>query len=935
MMLATNSSTQDAWYDGSSKPSRPMIRGRELRIARPSTRADRNASPVAVQLAGPPLGGDALATKLLVPALGPEVVARPRLVERLNEATRRRVTLVAAPAGFGKTTAVAAWIDATRPPVAWLTLDEGDNDLGRFLAHLVGAVRSRWPELGADAAAQLARAPLRGPAVLAALLNELAAQSSPVTLVLDELEAVHSQEVLDAVAWVLDRQPPNLHLVLCTRREPHLPLPRLRARGQLAEVTADDLRFTLDEASLFLDEAMALRVSPQGRRALHARTEGWITGLQLAALSLRRTPDRERFIASFAGDHRHVANYLMDEVLRSLPTDVQEFLLATSVLRRLSGELCDAVTGGSGSDAMLERLAEDNLFVQRLDEQRRWYRYHGLFAELLRHRLVARDREAAKGLNRRAAAWFDERGLVPDAIHHALAGGDTELASSLVERHGSVLLARGEHRAVAGWLAALPDDAFAQHPELGAFDAMARLGARDVDGAARRLAALSQQAARLAAPPRALSKLVRILEAVICLFRDDIGRAMELAVEAEGFAAELPAPLDGMTDLAIALAHYSRGELRQARLRAERGLTCGLVQGNPNSVFHSGALLARIDLREGRLRGAEAACRELLDLAVKNGWWELSFRTLPQLALAEVLYERGALVEAAEVLESAAEIAGRLGPDEYEDLTTEWLARVRLALGEEVAAAEVEPERLVRQDFYLHLFERPVYHRLCWRLAAGEAGVVEAELRGRGLDAHTTAPDPERERDYLLLARALVARGRAAEALPLLARLLLAAEAGGRRGTALEALCLQAVARHMQGSTSQAQEALRRALELAGDEGWVRMFVDLGAPMRHLLVREAAAGVGGTAVARLLAAFGDEPPAAASAVSPLAEPIRERELDVLRCIAAGMSNAETAAQLYISLNTVKTHVRNLYGKLAVEKRVQALRRARELGLIGA
>ena len=697
------------------------------------------------------------------------------------------------------------------------------------------------PSVGTHAAAQLERAPLREAAILGALLNDLSTQGSPVTLVLDELEAVQSQEVLDAISFVLDHQPPNLHLVLCTRGEPRLPLPRLRARGQLAEVTVDDLRFTLDEAARFLEEAMPLRVSAQARQALHTRTEGWITGLQIAALSLRRTLDRDRFIATFAGDHRHVADYLMDEVLRSLPAQVQEFLLATSVLRRLSGDLCDAVTGGSGSDSMLDQLAKDNLFVQRLDEQRRWYRYHALFAELLRHRLVARDPAAAAALNRRAAVWFDEHGLVPDAIHQALAGGDLELVSGLVERHGSVLLARGEHRAVAGWLAALPDEAFAQHPELGAFDAMARLGARDVDGAARRLAAISQQLAQLAAPPPALSRLVRILEAVICLFRDEIGRAMEIAVEVESVAAELPPPLAGMVDLTLAIAHHSRGELGEARLRAERGLASGLMQGSPHSVFHCGALLARIDLREGRLREAEAACRELLDLAVKKGWWEVSFRALPQLALAEVLYERGALVEAEEILESAAEIAGRLGPDEYEDLTAEWLARVRLARGEAVAACEVEAERAVRQEFHLHLFEPAAYHRLCWRLAAGEAVAVEAELRGRGLDPHTTSPDPGRERDYLLLARALVARGRAADALPLLARVLLAAEIGARRGTALEALCLQAVARHMQGSTPQAQEALRRALELAVDEGWERVFVDLGAPMRHLLRREAAA----------------------------------------------------------------------------------------------
>ena len=382
------------------------------------------------------LGDDALAaqllaTKLLVPTLAPEVVPRPRLVARLTEATRRRVTLVAAPAGFGKTTAVAAWIAETRPPVAWLAMDEDDNEPGRFLVHLVGAVRSRWPEVGGAALAHLARTPLRWPAVLGALFNDLAARSAPLTLVLDDFEVVRSQEVLDAVAFLLDHQPPNLHLVLCTRGEPHLPLPRLRACGQLAELTVDDLRFTLDEAARFLEQAMALRLSPQGRRTLHDRTEGWVAGLQLAALSLRHTADRDRFIATFAGDHRHVADYLADEVLRRQPPAVQEFLLATSVLRRLCGELCDAVTAGTGGDAMLEQLAESNLFVQRLDERRRWYRYHGLFAELLRHRLAARDRGAVSALHRRAAAWFEERGVVVEAIHHALAGGDTELAARM------------------------------------------------------------------------------------------------------------------------------------------------------------------------------------------------------------------------------------------------------------------------------------------------------------------------------------------------------------------------------------------------------------------------------------------------------------------------------------------------------------------------
>ncbi len=443
-----------------------------------------------------------LATKLLVPAVGPEVLPRSRVDARLAEATRRRVTVVAAPAGFGKSTAVAAWVAGSALPIAWLTLDESDNELGRFLAYVIGAVRRHCPQVGTEALQHLARTPLRWPAVLASLLNDVAAQGDPLLLVLDEFEAVQSQQVLDALAFVLEHQPPNLHLVICSRVEPRLPLSRLRARGQLAEVGVDDLRFTPEEAARFLEQATSARLSPEGSQTLHARTEGWIAGLQLAALSLRRTADRERFIASFAGDHRHVAGYLVDEVLRHEPPAVQEFLLATSVLRKLSGDLCDAVTAGTGGEAMLAQLAASNLFVQPLDEQQRWYRYHGLFAELLQHRLDARDPGAAPMLHRRAAAWLDEHGLVGEAIHHALAGGDSEGAARLAERHGHLLLARGEHRAVVAWLSRLPAAAFARHPELGAVDALARLAARDVDGAARRLDSVERRIAELPAPPR-------------------------------------------------------------------------------------------------------------------------------------------------------------------------------------------------------------------------------------------------------------------------------------------------------------------------------------------------------------------------------------------------------------------------------------------------
>jgi LuxR family maltose regulon positive regulatory protein len=876
-----------------------------------------------------------LATKLLVPALGREVVPRPRLVERLSAASRRRLTVVAAPAGFGKTTAVAAWIAAEAPPVAWLALDEADNALDRFLLHLIGALRARWPEVGAGALAGLERQPLRPAAVLGSLLNELA-DGEARTLVLDEFEAIQAADVLDALAFLLEHQPSDLHVVVCTRGEPRLPLvPRWRARGQLEEVTADDLRFTAEEAAGFLNQAMALEMSAAAAAALHARTEGWIAGLQLAALSLRRTADRERFVETFAGDHRWVADYLIDEVLRRQSPEVQEFLLRTSILGRLHGALCDAVTGGADGQPLLERLAEQNLFVLRLDERRSWYRYHALFAELLRQRLAARDAGEERELHRRAAGWFERHGLPAEAVRHALAAGDADAAAGVVERHAREALGRGRGREVASWLAALPEEAFARRPALGVFQGMALLGAREVDLAARRL----EQVERLldgapgAAPPDLRARL-RLVQGGVHLFRGELAQAIARGEEAAALLGDERGRMDGSLETVLALGHHGRGELRASREFAEQGLSRALAADNARTALMMLALLARIDLEEGALRRSEAAARRALELAAERGWWEVGLRAAPQLVLAEALYERDALAEAEAAVAAAAEVATRGGPDELEDLAAALAARVGLARGGAPEAPPADPGRAARQGLHVRMFEPPTWHLARLRLARGDAAGVERALRDRGLDPHATAAAPEDEADELLLARALIGRGRAGEAVPLLGRLLLAAEAGGRRRAALEALCLLAVARHLQGATPAAQEALARALALCPGEPFVRLYLDLGAPMQALLARAVEAGRGGEAASALLAAFGAAAPAPA-AVAPLGEPIRERELDVLRLIVAGCSNQEIAARLHLSPNTIKTHVRNLYGKLGAESRAQAIRRARELGLAGA
>jgi LuxR family maltose regulon positive regulatory protein len=430
-----------------------------------------------------------VATKLYLPPLRPNVVSRPRLIERLNEGLHRTLTLVSAPAGFGKTTLISAWVKGIERPAAWLSLDEGEDDPARFLTYLVAALQTVAPTLG-DGVLRALQSPQPTPpeALLTSLLNDLSASPTPCVVVLDDYHVIHATAVDGVLAYLVEHLPPQMHLVIATREDPHLPVPRLRARGQLTELRAADLRFSAAEAAAFLTQVMGLRLAAADIAALERRTEGWIAGLQLAALSLQGRQDISGFIQAFAGDHRYIADYLVDEVLQRQPEPVRSFLLQTAILDRMTGSLCDAVTGQDGGIARLETLERGNFFVVPLDDQRRWYRYHHLFAQALSARLLAEQRpEQVATLHRGASAWYEQHGLAADAIRHALAAEDFARAAGLIELAIPELHRNKQEATLLGWLSALPVELIRRRPVLCVGYAWALLAAGELEAVDARL----------------------------------------------------------------------------------------------------------------------------------------------------------------------------------------------------------------------------------------------------------------------------------------------------------------------------------------------------------------------------------------------------------------------------------------------------------------
>lgn len=880
-----------------------------------------------------------LATKLYIPSSRAKVVLRPRLLGRLNDGLHRKLTLVCAPAGFGKTTLVSEWLAGCEQPTAWLSLDEGDSDPARFLMYLVAALQTVVPTIGAGVLAALG-APQPPPveAMLTALLNDVAAVPDRFILVLDDYHVIDARPVDRALTFLLEHLPSQLHLVLTTREDPSLPLPRLRARGQLTEVRAADLRFTPTEAAEFLEGVMGLNLSAEDVALLETRTEGWIAGLQLAALSLQDHQDASRFIKSFTGGHHFVLDYLLEEVLQRQPGSVQTFLLRTSILERLCGPLCDAVLQDSAASGqkVLEATERANLFIVPLDDERRWYRYHHLFAELLRQRLhqitasATKDGAEVSELHRRASGWYESNGLEVEAFHHAAAAHDVERAERLIQGQGRPLYVRGGVAPVLKWLGSLPKAVLDARPSLWVVFATALAIVGQVTRVEQNLQAAERamQGAEIDDKARDLIGRIADLRALVALLAAD-PRQIETIVTQTRRALEYLHP-DNLAGRAatlwkLGLAYQFRGERASATEAHAEAVTISEASGNVHINILATTCLGYLQELDNRLSLAVQTYRRVLHLV---GEPPGPVACEAYVGLARIFYQQNDLEAAERHGLKSVQLARQLEIDSFVTSAL-FLAHLKLAQGDAQGAVAV----LEEAEAFLH------QHNFMFRLPDVAAAQVLALLY-QGNPA-AAAQLTERHNLPFSQARVDLARGNTSAALAVLGPLRQHLEAKGWADKRLEAMVLQAVAHHAHGDQEEAMQLLGDALALAEPEGFIRRFVDEGAPMAQLLTEAATRGLRSGYTEKLLAAFETEeptrtdkrslPPAAPTGF--LLEPLSRRELEVLRLIDQGLSNREISGRLFRSLDTVKGHNRIIFGKLGVKSRTEAVARARELGLL--
>jgi len=902
--------------------------------------------------------GPLLETKLYIPGRHPGLLSRPRLVERLNQGAQRKLTLVSAPAGSGKSTLVAEWVAASRRAAAWISLDPGDNNPALFWTYVVTALRTARPDVGESALSWLSSA--RPPAtewILTSLINEITANDQHVALILDDYHVIDAEPIHRAVAFLLEHLPPRMHLVIATRSDPPLPLARLRGRRELTELRASDLRFTPEEAAAFLNEAMGLGLSAADVAVLEARTEGWIVSLQLAALSMQGREDLPGFIRAFSGDHRYIVDYLVDEVLHRQPDRVRSFLLQTAVLDRLSAPLCDALTGREDGQGMLQALERDNLFVVPLDDKRHWFRYHHLFADVLRARALAEQPHQVPVLHQRASAWYERHGLPSDAVRHALAAEDFGRAADLLERTGRAMLTTTQD-AFLDWLKALPYEVIRARPVLSVYYALALLPG-DLETAEARLrdaeGVLDQASARPEAAAvemvivddegfRSLPASMAIVRAYLAGASGDVPETVHYARQALGLLPEGDAFWRGAAGALLGLAHWTSGDLEEAYQAFAEGQASLRKTGDITLEMIGAFVLANIRTAQGRLRDAARLYEGALDQAARQGGPVPPTAADLYVGLSELCHEHNDLDAAARYLRSSQELGEHGGLQENRYRWYVGMARIAEAQGDLDRALELLDEA---QQLYVRSPNpevRPVA-AVKARVWIRQGRLVEAlgwaHERGLSVDDDLTYL---REFEHITLARLCIARHRSnrdesalREAMALLDRLQQAAEAGGKLGSLIEVQVLQALAHQAQGDVIRACVPLERALTLAEPEGYARTFVDEGEAMRALLGHATADGPASAYARRLLSAF--ETPARLAPTplqavpAALVEPLTRREVEILRLIAAGMRNQEIAEQLFISLSTVKRHVANAYGKLGASHRTEAVARANALDLL--
>ena len=916
-----------------------------------------------------------LATKLHIPHLRLDVVPRPRLTHNLNEGSKRKLTLITAPAGFGKTTLLSEWVTQCLLATAWISLHPDDNHPQRFFSYLIAALETLQPGIGEQVHPLLhkSQSPLSEP-VLTILLNALTALPDDYALVLDDYHCINDQQIHQGLSFLLEHLPLQMHLIIASRVEPPFPLASLRGQGQMTELHAQDLRFTFDEIALF-NQIMNLGLSPEDMAILEMRIEGWIAGLHLVALSMQGQGDTHAFVKAFSGSNRYILDYLSEEVFSRQPEHIQTFLLHTSILDHLTGSLCDAVTGRSDSQHILKMLEQADMFIVPLDDERRWYRYHHLFADILYQHLCQASPSLPPELHRRASEWYEHHEMVSKAIEHALAAGDFTRATYLAERQADPMWMQGDLPTLLEWLQVLPADLVRSRPKLCLFYAWAfytigqgdaampylqtaecelnsRIDTTLVDAAVQPL----ETPGKLFPPEHTeLQSMLAVVRASMAIMQGDTARTIEHAQSALAQTSEETSPWRGVMTLGLGFAYQSAGDVVAASRAVHEASRISRYAGNDYTRLFALSTLAQLQVEQGHLSKGARTYRQVIQeaetirgqLATVTGW--------AYIGMGEVLREWNEIDEGVRFVIEGIERGQGGGNESLVASGYTTLARLKLAQGKVDDALDLtmKVEQLARTcTIPLIASHAAAMQALLW-LARGNIEVARHWIRETKLSVNDEL-SYAREFEHITLARVLLALGRYDTALPFLHRLLLAAEAGGRMRRVIEVFLLQAIGyTHVQNTTTRAITALGRALSLAQPEGYVRTFVDEGLPMLSLLsafrtfpAQQSPASQHNVQqyVEKLLTILRENHDSARNGQSPdhkglsmidqpPVEPLSEREVEILRFIAVGMSNLEIAQQIVITVGTVKWHLANIYGKLNVHSRTQALVQARNLGLL--
>lgn len=887
-----------------------------------------------------------LSTKFFAPRVHHNLVSRSHLVELLNAGLRCPLTLVSTPAGYGKTTLVSTWLREINIPSAWLLLDENDNDPSRFLQYCITALQNVIPTVGIDLLNMLQGMQSVSFSTLTNLLiNEIAEHETPFVFVLDDFHVIHSHSILEMLNYLIEHEPPHMHLVLLSRTDPHLPLSRLRGRNQLVEIRASQLRFTQNEIAAFLNEVMGLNLSPHDLAAMETRTEGWIAGLQLAAISMQGSKDIHDFVTAFAGSHHYIMDYLVDEVLGVQPERVRSFLIQTSILGRMCGPLCNAVLEADGMErvdgqGILETLEQNNLFVIPLDDERHWYRYHHLFADVLNRHLEKMFPHRLPELHRCASRWHEQNGFISEAIYHTLMAGNQHRAAQLIEQNGGSLLMRGETVTLLKWIDSIESQVHI-HPWLAILKVWALILSKHYDRVEQSLQAVESQVSSLKS--RSTVKIRMMLgslaaaraqwanmEGKISLAADFARQALNYLPDTNPFSCNIR----GVATSILGDANWMNGDLEDAKEAYTDAVRLSHLADNIHLAIIVSTQLAEILIEQGHLRQGNRTFLESLQMTNQPNRPILPLADKVYAGLSQISYEWNNLEVASQQVYQSIALCQKWGNMDLlavDYVMLAWLEHVQHR-PERMREAIRSVERLENEHTLLPRYSIWVKYSLA-RLWIAQGNLEKAS--SLAFQSGITVDDEisyRREPEYLLLLRVFLAQGNYDVALALSQRLLQNAEVAKRTRRIIELLILQALIFQGKRDIDQALAILDRAFLLAQPEGYVRAFLDEGEPMAKLLYLAKSRRVETGCATALLSAMGETADTTELSPQLLIEPLSSRELEVLKLIEAGFSNQEIATKLVISIATVKRHISNLYTKLGAQSRTQAVALGKELSL---